>query len=390
MFKVHDKLYDITEFIQIHPGGTDMFRHLKPYTNITPMIYAYHKKPIKILEVLKKYEAGDCNDKRINDKRINLINFDTNYTYDNYCKLKELVYDEIDDKKIPLVWGKKEIMYNIVMFIQYLGIWTYCLLNSNGLSSWWMFLLSFFVVGYVALIFHETSHYIGFKNQKINTLISSYIVYPFLSVMEWKERHNYLHHCFTNTKYDQDFDKNKLILRHSNEHVKYRHHRFQHLYAMALFALNGYNKTIIRSIKCKDYMQLFGVIFIYYWFGMVNALLLFGSIGFGYTFIANLSHIQYECIQINTENKNDFLYNQISSSMNYRTDDMISRFICLGLDIQIEHHLFPNIPHSSVRKIKHVVRNYCENNNIPYIEKENMFQSIYSYIQYLYNMGNIF
>ena len=386
MFKVHDKLYDITNFIKLHPGGMDMFRHLKPYTNITPMIYAYHKNPRNILQILQKYEVND----KCYDKCNVLINYDANYTYDNYCKLKELVYEEIYDKKIPLYWTKKEIAYNAYMFCMYLTIWGYCFLNSNGLLCWWMLLLSFFTIGHIALIFHETSHYVGFKNQKINTIISSYIAYPFLSVNEWKERHNYLHHCFTNTKYDQDFDKNKLILRHSNEHVKYTHHKFQYLYAMVLFALNGYNKTILKSIKSKDYIQFFGVIFIYYWFGFINALVLFGSIGFGYTFIANLSHIQYECIQINTDKKNDFLYNQVSSSMNYKTDDILSRFICFGLDIQIEHHLFPNIPHSSLRKIKHVVRNYCDNNNIPYIEKENILQSIYSYITYLYNMGNFY
>ena len=386
MFKVHDKLYDITNFIKLHPGGTDMFRHLKPYTNITPMIYAYHKNPRNMLQILQKYEVDD----KCDDKCNVLINYDANYDYDNYCKLKELVYEEIYDKKIPLYWTKKEIAYNAYMFCMYLTIWGYCFLNSNGLLCWWMLLLSFFTIGHIALIFHETSHYVGFKNQKINTIISSYIAYPFLSVNEWKERHNYLHHCFTNTKYDQDFDKNKLILRHSNEHVKYTHHKFQYLYAMVLFALNGYNKTILKSIKSKDYIQFFGVIFIYYWFGFINALVLFGSIGFGYTFIANLSHIQYECIQINADKKNDFLYNQVSSSMNYKTDDILSRFICFGLDIQIEHHLFPNIPHSSLRKIKHVVRNYCDNNNIPYIEKENMFRSIYSYVEYLYNMGNIY
>jgi linoleoyl-CoA desaturase len=111
-------------------------------------------------------------------------------------------------------------------------------------------------------------------------------------------------------------------------------------------------------------------------------------VGFGYTFIANLSHIQHECIQINTENKNDFLYNQVSSSMNYRTDDPITRFICISLDIQIEHHLFPNITHSSLRQIQHVVRDYCDKNNIPYIEKPSIFSIIYSYIYYLYKIGN--
>ena len=92
--------------------------------------------------------------------------------------------------------------------------------------------------------------------------------------------------------------------------------------------------------------------------------------------------------KINTENKNDFLYNQVSSSMNYRTDDPITRFICFVLDIQIEHHLFPNIPHTSLRQIQQIVRGYCEKHDIPYIEKPSIFPTIYSYISYLYKMGN--
>ena len=106
---------------------------------------------------------------------------------------------------------------------------------------------------------------------------------------------------------------------------------------------------------------------------------------FLFIFIANISHVQY---QIGKKNKNDYLYNQISSSMNYETSE-ITRFFCFGVDIQIEHHLFPNIPHSSLRKIKHVVRDYCSKHNIPYIEKQNIFSVIYSFTQYLYNMGNL-
>jgi fatty acid desaturase len=116
--------------------------------------------------------------------------------------------------------------------------------------------------------------------------------------------------------------------------------------------------------------------------------LLFGCIGFGYTFIANLSHIQPECIEVKSDMKNDFLYNQVSSSMNYRTDDPITRFICFGLDIQIEHHLFPTIPHSSLRQIQHIVREYCNKNDIPYREKTNILSTMYSYVHYLYKMGN--
>ena len=137
-YKIHDKLYDLTDFVKVHPGGQDMFNNLKPDTNITPMIYAYHKNPKSILAMLPKYEVPST------DARTDLIKieYDTNYTYDKYCELKKLVYDEIHEKKIPLYWSNTEIAYNAFMMSVYLGIWGYCFYYANNLSYWWMILLS--------------------------------------------------------------------------------------------------------------------------------------------------------------------------------------------------------------------------------------------------------
>ena len=95
-YKIHDKLYDLTHFVKVHPGGIDMFNNLKPDTNITSMIYTYHKNPKNILAMLPKYEVPQTDDI--------IIQYDTNYTYERYCELKELVHDEIHEKKIPLYW----------------------------------------------------------------------------------------------------------------------------------------------------------------------------------------------------------------------------------------------------------------------------------------------
>jgi linoleoyl-CoA desaturase len=275
------------------------------------------------------------------------------------------------------------------MLFFYLMIWIYCFNHTNNLSFLWMILLATNIIGFIGLLFHETAHFTGFKNQKLNEFISNYIAFPFLSINEWKERHNYLHHCFTNTEYDEDFDKNKFLLRHSSNHPHFIHHKLQYLYVSILFILNGFNIKIKKNAPLSDHSPLLAIIFLCYWFGIINVCILMGSIGFGYTFIANLSHIQQECIQnTSTENKTDFLYNQVSSSINYKTDNPIIRFITLGLDIQIEHHLFPNIPHSSLRKIQHIIHDYCKKNEIPYIEKPSIFPAIKSYINYLYKMGN--
>ncbi len=356
-----------------------MFNHLQPDTNITPMIYAYHKNPRSIIAMLPKYHVPFTDDIT--------IQYDTNYTYDAYCELKKFVYDEIHEKKIPLYWTCKEIAYNALMLSVYLGIWGYCIWNATGLSYWWMVLLAVMNIGYVALVFHETSHYAGFKNQNINRVVSCLVMSPIITTEDWKQEHNFLHHCFTNTKYDDDFEKHQKVFRHSNTHPHCFQHRFQFIYAFILFMLGGFSKGPLRAIKHKRWnIALFAAIFIN--FGSIHTLIMYGLSGLLFLSIAQLSHIQNECIQMNTVSKNDFLYNQVSSSMNYRTDDFITRFVCFGLDIQIEHHLFPNIPHSSLRKIQHIVRGYCEKKAVPYIEKPSIFPTIYSYLCYLYKMGN--
>jgi len=378
-YKIHDKFYDLTDFVKIHPGGMDMFNNLKPNTNITPMIYAYHKHPKAILTILPKYEIP------LNEGTI--IECDTNYSYDKYCDLKKLIYTEIQEKKIPVYWSNSEIAYNAFMLALYIGLWGYCLYNAAGLSVWWMILLAIMNIGYVALVFHETSHYTGFKNQRINNIFSYLILSPIINSEIWKYEHNYLHHCFTNTKYDSDFEHHQIFLRHSDTHQHYFHHRFQYIYAYFLFVLNGLGKGPLTFIEKKRWNILLFV-YILYNFGFLNTFVLYGTIGFLFSSIAQLSHIQRDCIQVNNEYKNDFLFNQVTSSINYKTENKLVRFICFGLDIQIEHHLFPNLPHSSLRQIQHIVRNYCDKNTIPYIEKPSIFATMYSYIRYLYDMGN--
>jgi len=374
-YKIHDTIYDLTDFVKIHPGGTDIFENLQNDINITSMVYTYHKNPKKVLEILPKYSINVTKD----------INYDTNYSYEKYCELKSIVYTEIYKRGIPLYWSNKEIAYNACMLSLYLGTWIYCFWNANHLSYWWMVFLASIVIGWGTLVVHETTHCCGLKNQNYNLLISNILHVPYLSISKWKWTHNYLHHSFTNTVYDADFQQHNYILRHSPEHTLFSHHKYQWLYMFFLFWVNGYNNSILQV--SNKYTIIF-ICLIFYRLGYLKTLLLFGCIGFGYTFIANLSHIQPECIEVKNDMKNDFLYNQVSSSMNYRTDDPITRFICFGLDIQIEHHLFPTIPHSSLRQIQHIVREYCNKNDIPYREKTNILSTMYSYVHYLYKMGN--
>lgn len=63
----------------------------------------------------------------------------------------------------------------------------------------------------------------------------------------------------------------------------------------------------------------------------------------------------------------DFLRRQVLTSRNVRG----SRFIDIalgGLNHQIEHHLFPSMPTPQLRDAHPIVRRYCEELGIPYLE----------------------
>ena len=422
IYCVHDKLYDLADFVSKHPGGTNVFANLRPLTDITPMIYTYHKDVSLIFDVLKNYDISENN--------MSLVTYNTDYNYDRYKELKTLVYDEIRSKGLPLYWSTAEILYNLGGFAAYLGIWVYCfrMAAQNPVSAWWFVLLATINIGHCALLFHETSHYTGFKNQQLNTLMSHLAVAPVLTTEEWKWDHNYLHHGFTNTVADPDFNGHQLTFRHSQEHPHYFQHRFQHLYAGALLCLGGFSGQI-DSIKHERWniLLFFGIL---YWFGFYNTLVFYSLTGFLFLLTAQLSHIQPECVNkgehscvkgehscvkgehscvkgehscvkgehscvkgehscVKGEHSHDFLVNQVASTINYRTDNIVARYMCFGLDIQIEHHLFPNIPHSTLRQVQYIVRYYCLNNNVPYIERSDVIEMAKSYWWHLYNMSTI-
>lgn len=376
IYGVHNKLYNLANFINKHPGGANVFSNLKSHTDITPLIYTYHKDSSLIFDILSKYSISEVRN----------IQYKTNYSYDKYKELKALVYKEIEVKDLPLYWTTAETLYNLGGFVLYLGAWLHCIrsvsLYGQQVSSWWFVLLAIINIGHCALFFHETSHYCGFKNQHLNTLVSHIAVAPVLTTEEWKWDHNYLHHGFTNTKFDADFNGHQLTFRHSAHQPHRFQHRFQHLYAGVLMCVGGFSGQI-DSIKYERWniLLFFGIL---YWFGFYNTLTFYFLTGFLFLTTAQLSHIQPECVRGEYA---DFLENQVASTMNFKTDNIVAKLMCFGLDIQIEHHLFPNIPHSTLRKVQHIVRAYCVQNGIPYIEKANVIEMAKSYWWHLYTMG---
>lgn len=61
----------------------------------------------------------------------------------------------------------------------------------------------------------------------------------------------------------------------------------------------------------------------------------------------------------------DYVLRQTATTINFRTG-FLGRLACSGVDYQIEHHLFPGVPHVYYPEMSRVVEEYCNRHGYPY------------------------
>ncbi|MCL4446539.1 MAG: acyl-CoA desaturase [Actinobacteria bacterium] len=80
-----------------------------------------------------------------------------------------------------------------------------------------------------------------------------------------------------------------------------------------------------------------------------------------------------------------FLRRQVITSRNL-SGRVFTGFVFGGLDTQIEHHLFPTMPRANLRRARELVRPFCADRAIPYVE-ESPFRAYGDVLRYLAAAG---
>jgi fatty acid desaturase len=83
--------------------------------------------------------------------------------------------------------------------------------------------------------------------------------------------------------------------------------------------------------------------------------------------------------------KLDFLRKQVLTTRNVR-GGLLTDFMLGGLNYQVEHHLFPNMPRANLRKAQPIVRAYCERLHVAYLESS-LISSYAQAVRHLHEVG---
>ncbi len=241
------------------------------------------------------------------------------------------------------------------------------------------------------------------------------------SAIMWNNKHNIIHHTYTNIDGVDDDIEIKPLLRMCPTQKKYVIHRFQHIYVWVLYTLlllvwlfvSDYTKYFrqkvgevsIKKMSPYDHFAFWaakiGYAFIMialpiYLLGfttwLVGFLVMVLFAGFVLSIVFQLAHTVEETafpVASIDSNKieNEWAIHQIQTTANFATKNKLISWLVGGLNFQIEHHLFPKISHIHYPAISKIIKKTCEEFNVKYIEYKKMRHAIASHSSYLRKMG---
>ena len=158
-------------------------------------------------------------------------------------------------------------------------------------------------------------------------------------------RHSVLHHQFTNTKMDMDFQTTTdQPVRH---HVRVPWNPLQRLQVLSITLYSPITIFLYSGIGWLTALQAF-IIFVH---GSVHgswmlAFVPFFTFGTAFLFVTQLNHIQECCTSDQLpERPEDFVHHQVRSCVDYNHGNLLLSALSIFLNYQTYHHLFPSVSH---------------------------------------------
>lgn len=259
----------------------------------------------------------------------------------------------------------------------------------------WLALIGFATLaGFLSLHMGYVMHDAGHRQCSRSTLFNNILGFISTSVigmsfLTWMDIHNE-HHDHPNHD-DDDPDVSVPFIAYSEGQVHDEKRtpyqiiiRYQTWFYVPLLTLIPYSKRYFGFICLMQQKKTVNVaidmaitvLWHFYYYGVLWLLLGFwpmlvfsfvhqAALGlfFGMVFAPN--HKGMPIIEKDVEL--DFLTRQVVTSRNFGSNIFID-FMFGGLNYQIEHHLFPDMPRYNMRKAKKITEEYCKKYEIPYYE----------------------
>ncbi|MDK2124900.1 fatty acid desaturase family protein [Parachitinimonas caeni] len=292
-------------------------------------------------------------------------------------------------------------------------------------DSLWQAVLAAFVMvqGMVLTAFgvmHDGAHGSLSRRRWLNWLAGATMDVLGSSSMLWRQKHNMLHHTYTNVDGKDDDIAIGSLMRFSPSQPRKPWHRLQHWYAPLLYSLlslyllffsdfqkvftGRIGETALQPRKWWELPYFFSVKLAYFAYALLVPMLLHPwwlvlsfFIGmhllFGLTLslVFQLAHTvegaDFPLPDANGLMPYDWAEHQLRTTANFAPGSRLVNFYTGGLNHQVEHHLFHKMSHVHYPAISRIVRDTCREFGIVYHSFGTTRAAILAHFRHLRRMG---
>ncbi|MBI3884039.1 MAG: acyl-CoA desaturase [Sphingobacteriales bacterium] len=352
-------------------------------------------------------------------------------TFDNrnnkfFQDLKASVDEYFESKKIKKTGDWRLFIKTIILFSTAITVYGALIFFKKDIETVPAILLAG-LLGYIGAsigfaVMHDANHGSYSTNAKLNDFLGLSINALGASSFFWKQKHNIIHHTYTNVDGIDDDIAKAPIIRHCESQKWVPAHKVQFIYLPFIYALSTIfwifimdpTKYFTRRIFSTEawkmstknhiifwatkvfYVAIYIVIPAMVWgwgawaigYFVMNAVM-----GFTLSLVFQLAHVventEFEHVPLDETKHIETAWaeHQVRTTSNFAMGNKVISWFVGGLNYQIEHHLFPRVSHIHYPAISKIVMEKCKQYNLPYNKYNTLTEAVISHFKVMKDLG---
>jgi linoleoyl-CoA desaturase len=271
-------------------------------------------------------------------------------------------------------------------------------------------------------VMHDANHGSYSTKPWLNDFLGLSMNFMGASSYFWKQKHNIIHHTYTNVDgIDDDIAKSPII-RQCESQRWVPAHKIQHIYLLPVYALASlfwlfimdFTKYFTHKIyttaawkmSTKNHIIFWATKVMYISFYMVLPISIWGFLpwlagffllhafmGLTMSIVFQLAHVventEFETVALDETKHVETAWaeHQIKTTSNFAMGNKVVSWFVGGLNFQIEHHLFPKVSHIHYPAISKIVAQKCKEFNLPYNNYPTLSGAVASHFRIMKYLG---
>jgi linoleoyl-CoA desaturase len=320
-------------------------------------------------------------------------------------------------KADPTMWGKIAIGMAVLA-----GSWIALYMFH---AAAWAF-VALYVLGGLAQTFlllniaHDSNHNAISSRPAINKSLNYVFDLCGISSYMWRILHHRGHHSCINLHGEDDAIEGRGLFRFTPHDPRAPLHRFQHIYALFLYALFSLEYVFVRDFQSfffpghayltrtkhplREYFVLFAGKAFYLTYMLVlpvmvlkeSPLLVLAAffvvhliVGLSVVLVFQTTHvIEDTYFPLHRNEFENGVYHVFATTADYATENPLVGWLVGGLNHHVVHHLCPYVCHTHYAPLTRIVKQTAEEFGVPYRQHTTMTKAIWHHLQLLKQLGN--